>query len=147
MVSAAQAKVPVVIIDSDLKTDKYVSFVATDNFKGGQLAAERIGELLGGKGNVILLRYAVGSASTEARESGFLDTLKEKFPGIKIISSTNMPAPPAKPPIRSRKTSSTASAARRKRSILPERIQDHRHDQGTCGTSDGPGEKIKMVGL
>ncbi len=85
--TAAQSKVPVVIIDSGLKSDKFVSFVATDNYKGGQLAGERMGELLGGKGNVILLRYAVGSASTEARESGFLDTLKEKFPGIKIISS------------------------------------------------------------
>src|SRR3974390_1424689 len=43
-------------------------------------------KLLGGKGNVILLRYAVGSASTEARENGFLDALK-KYPDIKIISS------------------------------------------------------------
>ncbi len=85
--NAAKAKVPVVIIDSGLKTDKYVSFVATDNFKGGQLAAERLGQLLGGKGNIILLRYAVGSASTEAREEGFLTTLKEKFPALKILSS------------------------------------------------------------
>jgi ribose transport system substrate-binding protein len=85
--NATAAKVPVVIIDSGLKSDKFVSFVATDNYKGGQLAAERMGELLGGKGNVVLLRYAVGSASTEAREAGFLDTLKEKFPGIKVISS------------------------------------------------------------
>ena len=85
--NVAKAKIPVVIFDSSLKTDKYVSFVATDNYKGGQLAAERMGELLGGKGNVILLRYAVGSASTEAREAGFMDTLKAKFPDIKVISS------------------------------------------------------------
>src|SRR5438034_3976575 len=51
--SAAQAKIPVVIIDSDLKSDKYVSFVATDNYKGGQLAGEHLAKLLGGKGNVI----------------------------------------------------------------------------------------------
>lgn len=85
--NVAKSKIPVVIFDSALKTDKYVSFVATDNYKGGQLAGERMGELLGGKGNVILLRYAVGSASTEAREAGFLDTLKAKFPDIKVISS------------------------------------------------------------
>src|SRR5207302_11481921 len=82
-----QAKVPVVIMDSDLKSDEYVSFVATDNYKGGRLAGEEMGRLLGGKGNVILLRYAVGSASTEARETGFLDVLKANYPGIKIISS------------------------------------------------------------
>src|SRR6516164_2549454 len=84
--NAVQAKVPVVIMDSDLKSDEYVSFVATDNYKGGVLAGEQMAKLLGGKGNVILLRYAVGSASTEARESGFLEALK-KYPGIKVLSS------------------------------------------------------------
>jgi ribose transport system substrate-binding protein len=86
VVNAAKANVPVVIIDSGLKTDKYASFVATDNFKGGVLAGEELGRLLGGKGNVILLRYAIGSASTEEREAGFLEAIK-KFPGIKILSS------------------------------------------------------------
>lgn len=85
--NAVRAKVPVVIIDSDLKSDEYVSFVATDNYKGGQLAGEQMGKLLGGKGNVVLLRYAVGSASTEAREAGFLDVLKARYPGVKLISS------------------------------------------------------------
>jgi len=85
--NAIKAGVPVVVMDSDLKSDKYVSFVATDNYKGGQLAGEEMGRLLGGKGNVVLLRYAVGSASTEAREAGFLDALKNKYPNIKVISS------------------------------------------------------------
>src|SRR5205814_4987509 len=68
--NAMKAGVPVVIMDSDLKSDKYVSFVATDNYKGGRLAGEEMGRVLHGKGNVILLKYAVGSASTEAREAG-----------------------------------------------------------------------------
>ena len=85
--NAIVAKVPVVVMDSDLKSDEYVSFVATDNYKGGRLAGEEMGRLLGGKGNVILLRYAVGSASTEAREAGFLDVLRTNYPGIKLISS------------------------------------------------------------
>lgn len=84
--TTAGAGMPVVIIDSDLKSDKYTSFVATDNFRGGQLGGEKLAELIGGKGNVILLRYAVGSASTEAREAGFMDAMK-KFPDIKVISS------------------------------------------------------------
>jgi ribose transport system substrate-binding protein len=83
---AARAGVPTVIIDSNLKTDKTVSFVATDNYKGGQLAAVRMGELLGGKGKVLLLRYQVGSASTEDREAGFLKEM-EKFPEIELVST------------------------------------------------------------
>jgi ribose transport system substrate-binding protein len=90
---ATRAKVPVVVIDSGLKSDKQVSYVATDNFKGGQLAAQRLGELLHGKGNVILMRYQVGSASTEEREAGFLDVMKKKFPEIKLISTDQYSGP------------------------------------------------------
>jgi len=90
--SAVQAGIPVVVMDSGLKSDKQISFVATDNFKGGQLAGEHMAKLLGGKGNVILLRYAVGSASTEEREKGFLEALG-KFPEIKLISADQFAGP------------------------------------------------------
>ncbi len=86
VLSAKQSGIPVLVMDSDLKSDAQISFVATDNFLGGQLGGEHLAKLLGGKGNVILLRYQVGSASTEARELGFLDAMK-KFPDIKVISS------------------------------------------------------------
>ena len=85
--TAVAAKIPVVVIDSGLKTEKITSFVSTDNYAGGVLGAERLGGLLGGKGNVMLLRYQQGSASTEEREAGFLDTVKKKFPDIKVVSS------------------------------------------------------------
>ena len=84
---AKSAGVPTVIIDSGLETDQIVSFVATDNHKGGVLLADRMGELLGGKGKVLVLRYQEGSNSTEERERGFLEQLKAKFPGITIVSS------------------------------------------------------------
>jgi len=83
--SAVKAGVPVVVFDSDLKSDQQVSFVATDNFQGGRIAGKHVASLIGGKGKVILLRYQVGSASTEAREAGFLDALKE-FPGLQLVS-------------------------------------------------------------
>jgi ribose transport system substrate-binding protein len=91
--NAMLSKIPVVIIDSGLKSDSYVSFVATDNYQGGVLAAEHLGKLLNGKGNVILLRYAVGSASTEAREAGFVDTFKKKYPEIKLIYADQYAGP------------------------------------------------------
>jgi ribose transport system substrate-binding protein len=84
---AKQEGIPVVIIDSDIKWDGRVSFVATDNYKGGELAAKRLGELLGGKGKVIVLRYQEGSASTAQREAGFIDTMGKSFPGIELVSS------------------------------------------------------------
>jgi ribose transport system substrate-binding protein len=90
--NAQKAGVPVVIIDSGLESDDYVSFVATDNYKGGQMAGEHLAKLLGGKGRVILLRYAVGSASTEAREKGFLEALGN-HPDIRLISSDQYAGP------------------------------------------------------
>jgi ribose transport system substrate-binding protein len=84
---AKRATVPTVIIDSGLQTDSIVSFVATDNRKGGSLAADRLGELLNGKGKVLLLRYAEGSASTTEREEGFLTEIKARFPGIELVSA------------------------------------------------------------
>ena len=79
--------IPVVIIDSGLKSEDYVSFVATDNYIGGRKGGERLAKILGGKGRVIMLRYHAGSASTMKREQGFLDVLKEKYPEIEVVSA------------------------------------------------------------
>jgi len=85
---AAQSGVPTVIFDSALaEPAKAVSYVSTDNGKGGRLAAERMGEVLHGAGTVLMLRYQEGSAATEERERGFLEELKAKYPGITVISS------------------------------------------------------------
>ncbi len=83
---AMRSEVPVVIIDSGINTEEYVSFVATDNFKGGQMAGNHLAQLLGEDGgNVVLFRYQVGSASTTKREEGFLEAISH-FPKINVIS-------------------------------------------------------------
>jgi ribose transport system substrate-binding protein len=84
---ARSAGVPTVIFDSGLQSEQIVSFVATDNYKGGELCAERLGTLLGGKGKVLVLRYQEGSASTTEREKGFMDKMKSAYPGITLVSS------------------------------------------------------------
>src|SRR5688500_688402 len=76
---ATTAGIPVVIFDSGIDWDGYVSYVATDNRRGGELAAERLGELLEGRGKVILLRYLEGHASTGEREEGFLAAMRARF--------------------------------------------------------------------
>ncbi len=86
VMSAGRSGVPVVIFDSGLKGGEFVSFVATDNDKGGELAGEHLGKALGGRGKAILLRYAEGHDSTTRREEGFLRGLKA-HPQIEIVSS------------------------------------------------------------
>jgi ribose transport system substrate-binding protein len=87
---ARAAGIAVVIMDSGIKAEPgkdYASFVATDNYVGGQKGARRLGDLLGGKGNVLMMRYQVGSASTEERERGFLDAIRAEYHGVNVVSS------------------------------------------------------------
>jgi ribose transport system substrate-binding protein len=90
--TASKKNIPVVIIDSDLKTESYKSFVATDNYNGGKMAGENMVKLLGGKGRVIVLRHDKGQASTEKREQGFLDAMKAS-PDIQVVSSDQYGGP------------------------------------------------------
>lgn len=81
---AIAAGIPIIIVDSGLKDVKTESFIATDNEKAGYLGGERLAKSLGGKGRVIMLRYAEGSASTEARERGFMAAAKAG--GLEVVS-------------------------------------------------------------
>ena len=79
--------IPVVIYDSGLAEGaEYVSYVATDNYRGGVLAGERLAEAIGHEGQVIMLRYKEGSESTEQREKGFLEAMSKESK-IEVISS------------------------------------------------------------
>lgn len=82
--AAKQAKIPTVIFDSDLQGEDHVSFVATDNVAAGRIAGEHLAKLVG-KGNVVMMRYQEGSASTQNREKGFLEAVKAK-PELTVVS-------------------------------------------------------------
>jgi ribose transport system substrate-binding protein len=80
--AARQQDIPVVIIDSGLAREElYVKYIATDNYHGGQLAAERLLEVLRERGKeaprLVLFRYKKGSQSTEQREKGFEDHINQ----------------------------------------------------------------------
>jgi ribose transport system substrate-binding protein len=82
--AAVARRIPVVIFDSALQGEGPVSFVATDNLKGGRIAGVHLARLLGGRGRVAMLRYMEGSASTSAREAGFLEAAKDA--GLEVVS-------------------------------------------------------------
>jgi ribose transport system substrate-binding protein len=83
---AARENVPVVVFDSAVDSDNYVTFVATNNLEAGQMGARKLGQLLNGKGSVAMIENAPGSASTMDRERGFKDALGKEFPGIQIVA-------------------------------------------------------------
>lgn len=84
---AAAKGIPVVIFDSALDGEAgkdFVSFVATDNKEGGRMAGRELVRRLNGKGNVVMMRYAEGHASTGEREAGFMEIVKAT-PGIVML--------------------------------------------------------------
>jgi len=82
--NTVQAGVPVVVFDSELDSDAYVSFVATNNEQGGRLGAEHLAKLLGGKGRVMCMRFVQGTGSTEARAKGFLEAAQAA--GLTVVA-------------------------------------------------------------
>ncbi len=83
---AQKAGIPLSVIDSGVNTEDYVSFVATDNYGGGVLAARRLAQILGKRGSVAVIGVLPGAASTIAREKGFRETLEKEFPEVKLVA-------------------------------------------------------------
>jgi len=83
---AAREGVPLVVFDSGIDSEKYVSFVATNNYEAGAMAARSLGALLNGQGTVAIVKNVAGSSSTVQREKGFEDTLAAEFPGIQKVA-------------------------------------------------------------
>ena len=81
---AAKSGIPVIVFDSPIDTDVYLTQIATDNYEGGKAAARHLGELLKGQGEVAIVAATAGSASTMAREKGFADAMAA-FPGVKVV--------------------------------------------------------------
>ncbi|MEE3334951.1 MAG: substrate-binding domain-containing protein [Candidatus Latescibacterota bacterium] len=84
VLNATRSGIPVIIIDSGLQSDDYISFVATDNHQGGRMAGQEMARRLEGRGRIVMLRYQEGSASTMKREQGFLDAIAES-PDIVVV--------------------------------------------------------------
>lgn len=86
--AARAAGIPVVIFDSALDGEAgrdFATLIATDNRAAGRLAGAELSRLLGGTGEIVVLRYVVGSASTHEREEGALEALRAQA-GIRILS-------------------------------------------------------------
>jgi ribose transport system substrate-binding protein len=83
---AASSGIPVTIFDSGVDSNNYMTFVATNNYEGGQMAARKLAELVGGKGKIGIVLHAPGSYSTMERERGFEDTIEREFPRIRVVA-------------------------------------------------------------
>jgi len=80
------AKIPVIVIDSDLKSDKVKSFIGTDNVGAGYMVGKTLVDIIGENGNVAVMSFIKGAASADQREEGFFKAIKD-HPGINIVTT------------------------------------------------------------
>jgi len=83
---AVDAGIPVITIDSGVKSDLPLSFVATDNIAGAKAGAALLAELIGGAGEVAQVTIIPGAATSEMRQEGFEAGIAD-YPDIKIVGT------------------------------------------------------------
>jgi ribose transport system substrate-binding protein len=84
--SANKANIPVITVDRASNGGKVVSHIASDNVKGGSLAAEYILKTIGNKGNIVELQGIAGTSAARDRGKGFHDVVDGKE-GVKVVAS------------------------------------------------------------
>lgn len=79
--------IPVIAVDTSISGAEVDSFVATDNIKAAEQAAEFMAQQLGGKGNIVLLNGAMAQGTGKERYEGFKNYVEKKYPDMKIVFS------------------------------------------------------------
>jgi ribose transport system substrate-binding protein len=84
---AKAANIPIVGFDSGVDSDIPVTTAATDNIAAAALAADKMAELIGGKGEIALIVHDQTSRTGIDRRDGFIKRIEEKYPDIKIVDT------------------------------------------------------------
>ena len=77
--------IPVITVDSDAPGSRRVMFVGTDNFRAGAESGKRMGEILKGQGQVVIVTIP-GQFNLDERARGVNEAMK-KYSGIKLVQT------------------------------------------------------------
>lgn len=84
----SDAGIPIVVFDTAISEDpgfELVSWIGSDNYGGGQMAAEAMAENIGGSGEVAIIDLNTSDKTLTARADGFQEKLSSDFPDIEVI--------------------------------------------------------------
>jgi len=82
---AKAQNIPVIGFDSGVDSDIPLTTAATDNIAAAGLAADKMADLIGNKGEVALVVHDQTSRTGIDRRDGFLKAMKDKHPDIQIV--------------------------------------------------------------
>ncbi|MCR4431897.1 MAG: ABC transporter substrate-binding protein [Tepidanaerobacteraceae bacterium] len=82
---AKESNIPVIGFDSGVDSDIPVATAATNNVAAAAAAADKMAELVGGKGEIAVIVHDQTSRTGIDRRDGFVKRIQEKYKGIKIV--------------------------------------------------------------
>lgn len=87
LLKKAQAEgIPVIAFDSGVEGDIPLATASTDNKAAAALAADKLGEMIGGKGKVAVVAHNQTSLTGIDRRDGFLDQMKSRYPEVEVVA-------------------------------------------------------------
>jgi ribose transport system substrate-binding protein len=83
---ANKAGIPVIAFDSGVDSDIPLATATTDNALAAGMAADKMAELLGGKGKVAVVAHDQTSRTGIDRRDGFVNRIKSAYPDIDVVT-------------------------------------------------------------
>lgn len=82
---ATKAGIKVITFDAPAPSSKALCYIGTDNKTAGAEAAKKMAELMGNKGDLIILQGGLGATNLNLRTEGFKETMAQVAPNVKIL--------------------------------------------------------------
>jgi ribose transport system substrate-binding protein len=83
---ANEKGIPVIAFDSGVDSDIPMATATTDNALAAGMAADKMAELIGGKGKVAVVAHDQTSRTGIDRRDGFVNRIKENYPDIQVVT-------------------------------------------------------------
>lgn len=86
---AMENNIPVIAYDSGSGYEGIQSMVSTDNYAAGVLAANRMADMMDGKGEVLVFVHESDSEAAAARRKSFRKEMRQKYEDISVVKIVN----------------------------------------------------------
>lgn len=84
--AAEENGIPVIVLDSGVKTGNVNATCVVDNYQAGVQAAVKLADIIGGSGKIAVMTHVESAQNCQEREQGFTETIAEKYPDIEIVN-------------------------------------------------------------
>lgn len=84
--AAEENGIPVIVLDSGVKTGNVNATCVVDNYQAGVQAAVKLADTIGGSEKIAVMTHVESAQNCQEREQGFTETIAEKYPDIEIVN-------------------------------------------------------------